>query len=134
MPADLSYLLDRFGQSVADVRSSVVLSADGLLLARSSDLDQTAADQLAAVAAAVNGLARGAARQHGWGHSRKTIMEMESAYLFITALGPDNSACLAVSAEITADVGQIAFEMAVLSGQAGAFFAPGARAGAAVIT
>jgi predicted regulator of Ras-like GTPase activity (Roadblock/LC7/MglB family) len=54
-------------------------------------------------------------------------MEMEQAYLFITALGPDASACLAVSADITADVGQIAFEMAVLAGQAGAFFAPGPR-------
>ncbi|MET7403629.1 roadblock/LC7 domain-containing protein [Dactylosporangium sp. NPDC005572] len=127
MAADLSYLLDRFGRTVADVRSSIVLSADGLLLARSSNLDQAAADQLAAVAAALNGLARGASRQHGWGLGRKTIMEMEHAYFFVSALGPDASACLAVCADINADVGQIAYEMAVLAGQAGAFFAPGLR-------
>lgn len=127
MPADLSYLLDRFGRTVPDIRCSVVLSADGLLLARSSNIDQNAADQLAAVAAAVDGLARGAARQHGWGQARKTIMEMEYSYLFITALGSDASACLAVSAEVSADVGQIAYEMAVLADKAGAFFTPGPR-------
>jgi predicted regulator of Ras-like GTPase activity (Roadblock/LC7/MglB family) len=127
MRADLSYLLDRFGRSVADIRCSVVLSADGLLIARSSGLDETAADQLAAIASAVNGLARGAARQHGWGRARKTIMEMDTTYLFFTSLGPEATACLAVSADITADVGQVAYDMAVLAEQAGAFFAPGLR-------
>lgn len=127
MTTDLSYLLDRFGRTVADIRCSVVLSADGLLVAKSSNLDDTAADQLAAVAAAVNGLAHGAARQHGWGRSRKTIMEMDTTYLFIASIGPDATACLAVSAEIDADVGQVAYEMAVLAEQAGAFFAPGPR-------
>ena len=37
---------------------------------------------------------------------------MESAFLFVTAAGQDT--CLAVLAEADADVGQIAYEMAML--------------------
>ncbi|OAA26999.1 hypothetical protein UG55_101013 [Frankia sp. EI5c] len=122
---DLSFLLERLRESVPDILCAVVLSADGLLLATSSGIDRTAADQLAAVASGFDALARGAARQHGWGQVNKTMVDMENGYLFITAVG--HSACLAVSSTADADVGQIAYEMAHLVNRAGRLLTPELR-------
>jgi predicted regulator of Ras-like GTPase activity (Roadblock/LC7/MglB family) len=43
---------------------------------------------------------------------RQTVVEMESAFLFVTAAG--QGACLAVLASADADLGLIAYEMAML--------------------
>ena len=43
---------------------------------------------------------------------RQTIVEMESAFLFVTAAG--QGACLGVLADANSDIGLIAYEMAML--------------------
>jgi predicted regulator of Ras-like GTPase activity (Roadblock/LC7/MglB family) len=43
---------------------------------------------------------------------RQTIVEMEGAFLFVTAAG--SGACLAVLADSSSDIGLIAYEMAML--------------------
>ena len=46
------------------------------------------------------------------GPVRQTIVEMESAFLFVTAAG--QGACLAVLADGASDIGLIAYEMAMI--------------------
>jgi predicted regulator of Ras-like GTPase activity (Roadblock/LC7/MglB family) len=89
-----------------------VLSSDGLLIGTSSGLDRSDADHLSAVAAGFQSLARGAGRHFRGGAVRQTIVEMESAFLFVTAAG--QGACLAVLSDADSDIGVIAYEMAML--------------------
>lgn len=127
---DLNWLLDNLVERVVDTRHAVVLSADGLLIGKSRGLSRDDSDQLSAMASAFQSLARGTGRHFGGGQVRQTIVEMEHAYLFVTAAG--RGACLAVLAEETSDVGQIAYEMNLLVKQVGVYLsaAPRAAAGA----
>ncbi|GAA1530091.1 roadblock/LC7 domain-containing protein [Dactylosporangium maewongense] len=108
----LNWLLDDLVDRVPSVQRSVVLSVDGLMMGASKGLSQEDAEHLSAVAAGFQSLARGAGRHFGGGPVRQTIIEMESAFLFVTAAG--RGACLAVLAEADADIGLIAYEMAML--------------------
>jgi predicted regulator of Ras-like GTPase activity (Roadblock/LC7/MglB family) len=117
--ADLTWLVDDLVDRVTQARHAVVLSADGLRIASSRDLAREDAEHLSAVAAGFQSLARGAGRHFGGGPVRQTIVEMESAFLFVTAAG--KGACLAVLADDTADVGLIAYEMAMLVTRVGQY-------------
>jgi predicted regulator of Ras-like GTPase activity (Roadblock/LC7/MglB family) len=109
---ELNWLLDSLVNQVTQVRQAVVLSSDGLLVGASSGLSREDAEHLSAVAASFQSLARSAGRQFGGGGVRQTIVEMDHAFLFVTAAG--SGACLAVLAGSDADVGMIAYEMAML--------------------
>jgi predicted regulator of Ras-like GTPase activity (Roadblock/LC7/MglB family) len=90
----------------------VMLTQDGLAIGVSQGLTREDAEHLAALSAGFQSLARGAGRQFGGGQVRQTIIEMESAFLFVSAAG--QGTCLAVLSAADADVGLIAYEMAVL--------------------
>jgi predicted regulator of Ras-like GTPase activity (Roadblock/LC7/MglB family) len=60
----------------------------------------------------VQSLARGAGEHFSLGDVRQTIIELEQAFLFVTAAG--HGGCLAVLCPVTADTGLIAYEMAML--------------------
>jgi predicted regulator of Ras-like GTPase activity (Roadblock/LC7/MglB family) len=109
---ELNWLLDSLVNRVAQVHQAVVLSSDGLLVGASAGLTRENAEHLSAVAASFQSLARSAGRQFGGGAVRQTIVEMDHAFLFVTAAG--SGACLAVLAGADADVGLIAYEMAML--------------------
>jgi len=64
------------------------------------------------VASGFQSLARGAGRHFGGGHVRQTIVEMDTAFLFVTSAG--EGSCLAVLSPASADAGLVAYEMAVL--------------------
>ncbi|MFD0905337.1 roadblock/LC7 domain-containing protein [Actinomadura sediminis] len=110
--SDLGWLLDDLVRRLPHARSAVVLSADGLLMASSEGVTQDDGEHLAAVAAGIQSLAKGAGVRFGGGPVRQTIIEMQSAFLLVTVAG--KGACLAVLAEEEADVGLIAYEMAML--------------------
>jgi predicted regulator of Ras-like GTPase activity (Roadblock/LC7/MglB family) len=116
---DLTWLVDDLVVRVAEARHAVVLSNDGLTIAASTDLGRDDAEYMAAVASGFQSLARGAGRHFGGGPVRQTIIEMESAFLFVTAAG--QGACLAVLAEPEADMGLIAYEMAMLVTRVGQY-------------
>ncbi len=109
---NLGWLLDDFVGRVDQVQHGVMLSVDGLLMAASRNLARDEAEHLCAVASGFQSLARGAGRRFGGGGVRQTIVEMESAFLFVMAAG--RGACLAVLATEAADVGLVAYEMALL--------------------
>jgi predicted regulator of Ras-like GTPase activity (Roadblock/LC7/MglB family) len=111
-PADLNWLLEDLAAKTDQIRQAVVLSRDGLTLGSSPGLSRDDADHLAALAAAVHSLARGACQRFEAGQVRQTIIEMDSALLFISAA--DEGTCLAVLGDADADAGLIAYEMAML--------------------
>jgi predicted regulator of Ras-like GTPase activity (Roadblock/LC7/MglB family) len=124
----LHWLLDDLVDRIPEARRAAVLSADGLLIAASGGLSREDADHLAAVAAGFQSLAQGAGRHFGGGPVRQTIIEMESAFLFVTAAG--QGACLAVLAADDADMGLVAYEMAMLVTRVGQYLATASRSDA----
>lgn len=110
--AGLSWLLDDLVARVSHIDKALILSRDGLAIGSSRGFTREDAEHLSAVAAGFQSLARGAGQQFGGGAVRQTIVEMENAFLFVTAAG--EGSCLAVLSPATADVGLIAYEMAVL--------------------
>ena len=106
------WLLDDMVLRVPHIEQAVFLSQDGLALGASRGLDRADAEHLAALAAGFQSLARGAGRHFGGGEVRQTIIEMTAGFLFVTAAG--SGTCLAVLTGSDADVGLIAYEMAIL--------------------
>jgi predicted regulator of Ras-like GTPase activity (Roadblock/LC7/MglB family) len=115
---ELDWLLDELVRRAAGADRAVVLSSDGLLMGRSSNLTPDDAEHLAAVSSAFQSLARGTGRHFGAGHVRQTLVEMDHGFLFVTAAG--QGACLALLAEETVDVGMIAYEMNLMVKRVGA--------------
>lgn len=124
---DLKWLLNDLVTRVPEAQNAIVLSEDGLLMAGSAGLSQDDAEHLAAVASGYQSLSRGAGRMFGGGPVRQTIVEMESAFLFVTAAG--RGACLAVISSAESDIGLIAYEMAVLVQRVGASLSTSQRGG-----
>ncbi len=122
---DLSWLLDGLGDRIEHFRQAVILSRDGLVIAASAGLGREDAEHLAALAAGVQSLARGAGERFGIGQVRQTIIELEQAFLFITAAG--YGSCLAVLCSSSADAGLVAYEMAMLVKRAGPHLASDPR-------
>ena len=110
--ANFNWLLDNFVKSVPGVRHTLVVSADGLLMAVSDGLDRTSGDQLAAIVAGLSSLTRGAARQLRSGAVRQSIVEMDTQFLFLMSIS--DGSVLAVLADATCDVGLVGYEMALL--------------------
>jgi predicted regulator of Ras-like GTPase activity (Roadblock/LC7/MglB family) len=110
--ANLTWLLDDLVERVPTAQQAVVLSADGLMMGSSAGLKREDAEHLSAMAAGFQSLAKGASRHFQAGPVRQTVVEMESAFLLVTAAG--QGACLAVLASSDADLGLIAYEMAML--------------------
>ena len=122
---DISWLVNDLVERVAHVHQAVVLSHDGLLIAKSTGLSREDAEHLSAVAAGMHGLARGAGRRFGRGAVRQTIIEMEAGFIFVTAGG--NGACIAVLATEDADVGLIAYEMEMIVARVGQYLSTPVR-------
>lgn len=111
-PGELNWLLEQLISTVDRLRQAVILSPDGLTLGSSPGMSVEDAEHLAALAAGLHSLARGAGQRFAGGEVRQVIIEMDDALLFITSAG--EGTCLAVLAEADADAGQVAYEMAVL--------------------
>jgi predicted regulator of Ras-like GTPase activity (Roadblock/LC7/MglB family) len=110
--SELDWLLDDLVARVVHVDQAVILTRDGLAIGASAGLSREDAEHLSAVAAGFQSLARSVGAQFGCGQARQTIVEMESAFLFVIAAG--EGSCLAVLTAAAADAGLVAYEMAVL--------------------
>jgi predicted regulator of Ras-like GTPase activity (Roadblock/LC7/MglB family) len=121
----LNSVLDDLVRRVNCISHAIVLSRDGLALASSKGMSREETEHLAAVASGLQSLARGAGQQFGGGGVRQTIIEMETALLFIAAAG--KGSCLAVLCPSDANPGLIAYEMAMLSKRIGQHLAANPR-------
>jgi uncharacterized protein len=117
----LSWLLDNLVNQVEHVQQALVLSRDGLVVAASQSMTREDGEHLSALAAGVQSLARGTGLHFKGGEVRQTIIEMEHAFLFVIAAG--KGTCLAVLTSADANVGVIAYEMAMLVRRMGKYLA-----------
>jgi predicted regulator of Ras-like GTPase activity (Roadblock/LC7/MglB family) len=120
--ASFSWLLGNFVKSVPGVQHTLVVSADGLLMAMSDGVERTQGDQMAAIVSGLSSLTRGAARQLGGGEVRQAIVEMDHMFLFTTSIS--DGSVLAVVADATCDVGLVGYEMTLLVTRAEATMTP----------
>ncbi|MBK0870617.1 MAG: roadblock/LC7 domain-containing protein [Saccharopolyspora sp.] len=124
-PTELGRLLDDLVGSVAGTRHAVVLSTDGLVVEASPELSDVDAEALSATASALHGLARGTGTRFSGGSIRQTVVEMDHAFLFVTAANAGT--CVAVLGDEHADVGRIAYEINLFVQRAGAAIASAPR-------
>ena len=121
----LAWLLDNLVDQVEHVQQALILSRDGLVVAASRGLSPEDSEHLSALAAGLQSLARGAGQHFQTGQVRQTIIEMDSAFLFVMAAG--RGTCLAVLTGADANVGLIAYEMAMLVRRMGKYLATESR-------
>ena len=114
---DLSWLLDGLVKQVVGVRHAVLLSADGLCMAKSEEFPQDQAEQLSAMATSLQSVARQTGQTFSGGAVRQTLVEMEHAFLFLCEAG--YGARLAVLADATSDVELVGHQMTLLVGSVG---------------
>ncbi|WP_041261830.1 roadblock/LC7 domain-containing protein [Pseudofrankia inefficax] len=122
---NLNWLINNFVDRVPGVAHTVVVSADGLLLAVSDGFPRDRADQLAAVSSGLVSLTQGAARVFEAGMVTQTVVEMEHGFLFIMAIS--DGASMAVLAAPSCDIGLVGYEMALLVSRAKAVLTPALR-------
>ena len=119
---NLNWLVSNFVDRVPGVSESTVVSSDGLLIASSDGIDRIAADRLAAVAAGLQSIARGASVPLSGGAVHEVIVELEHVILFVMSIS--ESSVLAVTASRPCDVGLVGYEMAVLVERCAAALTP----------
>jgi len=111
-PAEnLNWLLERLCDTVPGIRQAVVVSSDGLALAKSDGVDRETAERLAAVSSGMIGLAYGSAGRFGAGPVSNVIVEMQKGWLFVTGIRDGSLICCLTEKDI--DMGAIAFEMSI---------------------
>ncbi|UNO38770.1 roadblock/LC7 domain-containing protein [Streptomyces sp. MST-110588] len=124
---ELDWLLDELVDRVGSIRKALVLSSDGLPRGTSKDLTREDGEHLAAVASGFHSLAKGVGRHFDAGRVRQTMVELEDAFLFVSAAG--DGSCLAVLADAESDVGLIAYEMTLLVKRVGVHLGTTPRTG-----
>ncbi|MEV0122926.1 roadblock/LC7 domain-containing protein [Streptomyces sp. NPDC050703] len=130
--ANFDWMLKELADGVPQTRQIVVLSADGLRIARYGG-DPDAADRIAAACAGLQSLAAAVATEipHSDGGMKMVIIEINGGYFYLMAAGA--GAYLAVLADETVDAGLIGNRMRDLVVRIGAHLtSPPRRDGQAV--
>ncbi len=123
---DLNWLVTNFTTRVPDVAHAVVVSADGVLLARSEDIPPAFAEQFALITCGLASLMQGAARIFEAGPPTRALVEMDGGLMFIKVISDGSS--LAVLAALECDTDQVSYEMTLLVEAVGEALTPAARA------
>ena len=110
MNTDLSWMLNDV-LTVPNVRHAILLSADGLLRARSGGISRDDADRQAAALSGLQAISRRTVEFCGRTDSpwRQSMVEFEDGYVFIVAAGP--GAYLAVSGSEEVDLEALTYQM-----------------------
>lgn len=118
MNDDLSWMLDS-ALEIPGALHAVLISADGLLMARTKDFDKDDADRVAAAMSGVQSLSRslGFFCEDSGGLWRQTLVEFDGGWVFLISAG--EGAYLGVSAAPEVDMQDITFRMQQLVGQLG---------------
>jgi uncharacterized protein len=117
-----NWVLGRFATGTAGVIEAIAVSSDGLLIAMSDTLARADADRLAAITSAINSLATGASRVYDLGMANKVIIDLDRGYLLVSSLSTGSS--LGVLATKEANLGVLAYEMALFANRAGDVLTP----------
>ncbi|RSS70311.1 roadblock/LC7 domain-containing protein [Streptomyces sp. WAC06614] len=118
MNNDLSWMLDS-ALEIPGALHAVLVSADGLLMARTKDIGKDSADTVAAAMSGVQSLSRtlGFFIDENPQQWRQTLVEFDGGWVFLISAG--EGAYLGVSASPDVDMQDITFRMQQLVGQLG---------------
>jgi predicted regulator of Ras-like GTPase activity (Roadblock/LC7/MglB family) len=109
----LGWLIKGLVDRTPHARSALLLSADGLVTARTPDLEKDDADQLAAICSGLFSLGKATGKKFAGSEAvRQVAVEVKGVMLFVAAAGFGTRISVLTSDE--ADSGQIGFEMAQL--------------------
>ena len=122
---DLNWLVSDFTMRVADVAHAVVVSADGVPLARSEKIPPPFAEQLAAITSGLASLMQGAARIFEAGEATQALVQMAGGLMLIKSISDGSS--LTVLASPGCDTELISYEMSLLVEAAGEVLSPELR-------
>jgi predicted regulator of Ras-like GTPase activity (Roadblock/LC7/MglB family) len=125
-PVDLGWLINGFVERVHGVTHALILSSDGLPLTASESVSGDAAEQLAAIASGLLGLARSSAALFGKGGCELIMIRLSYGYFFFMGIG--ESAGLAVLTSTGCDMKVVAYEMTQFVDKAGHALTPKVRA------
>lgn len=113
---NLTAALDGLVDRVPGAEFAVVLSPDGLLLGRSRNVADRVAEQISSVVCGLYALGQAATRVCATGTLRQVVMQMSRAFVFIATTR--GGAILTVRMGGDADVGDMAYEVALFAAQA----------------
>jgi predicted regulator of Ras-like GTPase activity (Roadblock/LC7/MglB family) len=119
---NVNWLMANFVQSTPGVEQAVAVSSDGLLIALSSQLERASADKMAAIITGIRALSHGAANELAKGQVLQVLVEMQGAYLFVSAISGGST--LGVVAAKDCDLGLVGFEITLLVERVGAQLTP----------
>ncbi len=122
---DLDWLVTDFTTRVPDAAHAVVVSADGVLLARSEDIPPAFAERFALITCGLASLMQGAARIFEAGAPSQALVEMEGGLMLIKVIGDGSS--LAVLAASDCDTDLLSYEMTLLVEAVGEALTPAVR-------
>ncbi len=125
-PADFGWLINGFVERVHGVTHALILSSDGLPLTASESVNSDSAEQLAAIASGLLGLARSGAALFGKGTCELIMLRLSYGYFFFMGIG--DSAGLAVLTSEGCDMRVVAYEMTQFVDKAGHALTPKVRA------
>jgi uncharacterized protein len=117
-----NWLVSRFVDNTAGTIAAIAVSADGLLIAMSANMERASADRLAAISSAMIGLANGVSESQPLGAPDKVIIELEQGYLLVCTISI--GCLLGVLTSKQVSLGSIAYEMAIFSNRAGTVLTP----------
>ena len=125
-PADFASLINGFVQRVPWVTHALLLSSDGFPLTASESVSSDGAEQLAAIASGLLGLARNSAAIFGKGSCELIIIRLSRGYFLFMGIG--EYAGLAVLTSARCDMKAVAYEMTQFVDAAAGALTPKARA------
>jgi hypothetical protein len=123
---NLDWLVTDFTTRIPAVAHAVVVSADGVLLARSEDIPPAFAEQLALITCGLASLMQGVARIFEAGSPTRALVEMDGGLMLVKVISDGSS--LAVLAALECDTDLISYEMTLLVEAVGEALTPAARA------
>jgi uncharacterized protein len=122
---DLDWLVTDFTARVPDAAHAIVVSGDGVLLARSEDIPPAFAERFALITCGLASLMQGAARIFEAGPPAQALVEMEGGLMLVKVIGDGSS--LAVLAARDCDTDLLSYEMTLLVEAVGEALTPAAR-------
>lgn len=119
---NINWLLSNFLERTPGVEECIAVSSDGLLMASAATMDRASADKMAAIVTGMRSLADGASRVLHRGGLSQIIIEMGSAYLFVSAIS--GGANLGVVTARDCDLGLVGYEITLLVQRVGVQLTP----------
>jgi len=122
---NFNWLLTSFVEETAGVTDAVAVSSDGVLIARSNNLDQAEGEQLCAIISGCTSLALAADRAMDGDGLERVIIAMQRGFLFVSAIA--DGSCLGVVATRDCDVGSVGYQTTDLVARVGQLLTPALR-------